>query len=103
MLSARAILGLGIMVGLGFAGMLFMARNLTIPMPYVLVFSGVMGLALRGMVNRTSPKVLRTFNPKTHHLIPWTPAQLHPAAGRFCHICGADADKNERCDAGLHS
>ena len=27
----------------------------------------------------------------------------HPAAGRFCHICGADAEKNESCDAGLHS
>lgn len=27
----------------------------------------------------------------------------HPNAGRFCHICGADAAKNERCDAGLHS
>lgn len=31
------------------------------------------------------------------------PAQRHPAAGRFCHICGSDALKAERCDAGLHS
>lgn len=28
---------------------------------------------------------------------------LHPATGRFCHICGADAEKNESCNAGLHS
>lgn len=28
---------------------------------------------------------------------------LHPATGRFCHICGADGEKNEPCDAGLHS
>ena len=24
------------------------------------------------------------------------------SAGRFCHICGADAHKDEPCDAGLH-
>lgn len=27
----------------------------------------------------------------------------HPASGRYCHICGADAAKEEPCDAGLHS
>lgn len=35
--------------------------------------------------------------------IPVLPEIHHPSAGRFCHICGADALKNERCDAGLHS
>lgn len=29
--------------------------------------------------------------------------EAHPASGRFCHICGADSFKDERCDAGLHS
>lgn len=37
----------------------------------------------------------------------WTliprPRVAHPAAGRFCHICGADGFKREPCDAGLHS
>ena len=31
-----------------------------------------------------------------------SPQVRHPAAGRFCHICGADSFKNEPCDSGLH-
>lgn len=27
---------------------------------------------------------------------------MHPATGRYCPICGADAVKNQPCDAGLH-
>lgn len=30
-------------------------------------------------------------------------SNLHPSAGRFCHICGADSHQGESCDAGLHS
>ncbi len=37
------------------------------------------------------------------HRRPVPKGPFHPNAGRFCHICGADAYNNERCDAGLHS
>lgn len=37
------------------------------------------------------------------HWRPIPKGPFHPNAGRFCHICGADAVKNEHCDVGLHS
>lgn len=37
------------------------------------------------------------------HFYPPPVGYKHPNSGRFCHICGADAHKGERCDAGLHS
>lgn len=30
------------------------------------------------------------------------PNPAHPSAGRFCHICGADAYNGERCDPWQH-
>lgn len=45
---------------------------------------------------------LETFGLDKLDKAPARPAPKHPAAGRFCHICGADSAKNERCDGGLH-
>ncbi len=46
---------------------------------------------------------LETFGLDKLDKAPERPAPQHPAAGRFCHICGADSLKKEPCDGGLHS